>query len=206
MKKRINSIKKHLKINKKLFVFLFVIVLVGIISGTILSLMLNSSDEKLVVTYLQTFFNNLSNLNTKENLINVLFGTLGLSIIVYLLGLSVIGFIIIIFIIFWKSFVLGFSLSSIINIYNLKGVLYAFIYIFPHQLINLLLFILFSGMALVFSFKIITNLTKEKKFDLTGIKKYNNSLIIILITGCLTSLYEVLVMPNILSFILNILK
>lgn len=206
MKKIINKAKNVLKINKKLFVFLLVLVIIGIISGTVLSLMLNDNDQKLVTDYLNSFFSNTNNINTTSTLINTLIMTLGFCILIYLLGISVIGFVIILFMLFGKAFVLGFSLGTIITTYKIKGIIYALIYIFPHHVINLIMFIILSGMALIMSFKIINNITKEKKIDFSGIKKYNYVLLITLGVLLLTSIYEVYAMPNILNLCLNILK
>lgn len=206
MKKIINKAKNALKINKKLFAFLLVLVIIGIISGTVLSLMLNDNDQKLVTDYLNSFFSNTNNINTTNTLINTLIMTLGFCILIYLLGISVIGFVIILFMLFGKAFVLGFSLGTIITTYKMKGIIYALIYIFPHHVINLIMFIILSGMALIMSFKIINNITKEKKIDFSGIKKYNYVLLITLGVLLLTSIYEVYAMPNILNLCLNILK
>ncbi len=206
MKKIINKAKNVLKINKKLFVFLLVLSIVGIVSGTMLSLMLNADDQKLVTEYLNNFFNNTDKVDTTNTLINTLIMTLGFSLLIYLLGISVIGFVVILFMLFGKAFVLGFSLGSIITTYKFKGIVYALIYVFPHHIINLILFIILSGMALIMSFKIINNMTKEKKIDFSGIKKYNYVLLITLGILILTTLYEVYAMPNILNLFLNILK
>lgn len=199
--KIINKIKKTLKINKKLFIFLFVFSLIGIISGSFLSVTINSDEKKIVCDYLNTFFVNLSS-SSKKEFLNILISTLGLTTIIYILGISVIGFIIILFILFGKSFIIGFSIGSFINIYKLKGIIYMFVYIFPHQIINFFLFIIISGMALVISFKIISSLTKEKKIDFKGINKYTKSFIIILIIQFILALYETFLMPKVFSFII----
>ena len=206
MKKLINKAKNVLKINKKLFAFLLTLVIIGVISGATLSLMINAEDQKLVSEYLGNFFNNTSSLDTTNTIINTLIMTIGFSLLIYLLGISVIGFVIILFMLFGKAFVLGFSVGSIITTYKIKGIVYAFIYVFPHHIINLILFIILSGIALVMSFKIINNITKEKKIDFTGIKKYNKVFLITICILLLTSLYEVYIMPKVLSFCITILK
>lgn len=206
MKRTIDKLKNVLRINKKLFVFLIVLVIIGVIAGTVLSLILNNDDQKLVTEYLSNFLGNINKIDTTNTLINTLIMTLGFSILIYLLGISVIGFIVILFMLFGKAFVLGFSLGSIITTYKFKGIIYAFIYIFPHHIINLMLFIILSGLALIMSFKIISSITKEKKIDLSGMKKNNYALLISLVILTLTTIYEVYGMPKLLSLVLNILK
>ena len=171
MKKTLDKLKKYLKINKYLFTFLLCLVVIAIISGTILSLSLNENDNKLVENYLGNFFNNINTLDKKNTLINTLLMTLGFSIVIYLLGLSVIGFIVIIFMLFGKAFVLGFSMGSIIKVYGIKGIIYSIAYIFPHHIINILLYIILSGISLIISFKIINILLKGKD-KMPKLKKY----------------------------------
>lgn len=206
MKKIIDKLKNMLKINKNLFIFLLVLSIVGIISGTVLSLMLNNDDQKLVTEYLGNFFNNTNKLESSKTLINTLIMTLGFSVLIYLLGISVIGFIIILFMLFGKAFVLGFSVGAIIQTYKIKGILYALIYVFPHHIINLMFFIILSAFALVLSFKIIGNITKYKKIDFSGMKRYNTVFLITIITLTITSLYEVAVMPKLCGIVITLLK
>jgi len=200
--KIIDKLRSTLKINKRLFLFLVVFILIGILSGTIFSLILSPSDQRLTEVYLNTFFQNINNFTSKETLLNILITTLGFSFLIYLFGISVIGFVIILFMLFGKAFVLGFTISSIINVFKTKGVIYALLYVFPHHIINLLLLLILSGMALTFSFKIIINLFKEKKIDFSNLKKYNAVLLIVLMFQTINCFYEVLFVPKILSLIL----
>ena len=55
MRKIFNKIKKNLYINKSLFVFLIVFVIIGLLSGSIYALILNEGDKKMVFDYLNTF-------------------------------------------------------------------------------------------------------------------------------------------------------
>lgn len=200
------KIKNILKVKQKLFVFLLVFSLIGILSGSLLSVIINSDEKKIVIDYLNNFLMNINSFSNKETLLNTLFSNLGIIIIIYLLGISVIGFIIILFILFGKSFIMGFSIASFINVYKIKGIIYMFIYIFPHQIINLLLIIVLSAKALTISFKMICNIVKEKKIDMQGINKYTKIFLLILFIVFLLSLYEVYIMPDVFTFILNTVK
>ena len=97
MKKYMDKLRSNIRINKNLFVFLVVIIAVGVASGSIFVTVLNDSDKTMVSDYLNNFFNNLNsnNLNYSGTLINTLIFTLGLVILIWILGISVIGFILI---------------------------------------------------------------------------------------------------------------
>ncbi len=208
MKKYMNIIKNNIRINKNLFVFLAVIVAVGLASGSIFVTFLNSSDKQMVTNYLNDFLNsiNSSKLNYGITLTNTLVFTLGIGLLIWLLGISVIGFIFIILILFVKSFSLGFSLGSIIINFKFKGIILSFIYIVPHHVINMMIYILISSYALVLSYKLINSFMKKTSFDFKNIfQRYNFILMFSLIILSISTLYEVYCMPYLLKILNNVI-
>ena len=204
MRKIFNKIKKNLYINKSLFVFLIVFVIIGLLSGSIYALILNEGDKKMVFDYLNTFFENIKtkNINYDITSFNTIIFTLGLAIVIWLLGISVIGFFIIFFLLFLKSFILGFSVSSIILSFNLKGILIALAYVFPHLIINILIFVLLSGYGLIISFKIIRSFFKNQSLNFKSIfSRYCFVLIFSIFFLSITSLYEIYITPKLLSLL-----
>ena len=209
MKKYMDKFRQNIHINKNLFVFLLVIVIVGVAAGSIFSIIIDSSDKNLVSNFLNDFFNNVysKKLNFNNSFINALIFTVLFGFLIWILGLSVIGFFVILVMLFLKAFILGFSVSSIIINFKLKGVLYSLIYIFPHQVINVLVFMILSGYALIISFKIIRCFTLKKTLDFRNIlNRYVRVLIISIIFLILTSLYEAYVMPKLLNILLSFFK
>ena len=208
MKKYMDELKSNIRINKNLFVFLVVIIAVGVASGSVFVTVLNDSDKTMVSDYLNNFLNNLNsnNLNYNGTLINTLIFTLGLVILIWILGISVIGFILILLFLFIKAFALGFSVGSIIINFNFKGILIALAYVVPHHIINLMIYLLISSYALVLSYRLINSFTKKKSFDFKGI--FNRYLFILgfsLIILLFSALYEVYLAPSLINMIVNIL-
>lgn len=208
MKKYMNIIKSNIRINKNLFVFLVVIVAVGVASGSIFVTFLNSSDKQIVINYLNDFLNsiNSSKLNYGITLTNTLIFTLGIGLLIWLLGISIIGFIFIILILFIKSFSLGFSLGSIIINFKFKGIMLSFLYIVPHHVINMMIYILISSYALILSYKLINSFMKKTAFDFKNIfQRYKFILMFSLIVLSISTLYEVYCMPYLLKFLNNVI-
>ena len=209
MKKYMDKLNRNIRINKNLFVFLLVIVIVGITTGAIFTAIISSSDKELVVSYLNTFFDNIASgkLDYTSSFINALILTVGLAILIWLLGVSVIGFIVVIIILFLKSFVIGFSVGSIIATFKLKGVLMAFVYCFPHHVINILVFMLLSAFALIMSFRIINSITSKKPIDFKHyMNRYLTVLVFSIIILIVTSFYEIYILPEVINFVMNIVK
>lgn len=198
MKKILDKFKSYLIINKKMMLFLFIIVLIGIITGSLFTIFLNVDDKTLIKNSLDLFFNNCINdkLNYFDAFKNSLFSNYFYTIIIWLLGISLIGAVFAVPIAYFKSFILGFTISSIITNYGLKGVIIAILYIFPHLIFNLLIIMFITHYSVILSFKIFKSFFNKGVIDFKFIfKKYFIILIICLMILMLTSLYEGFVIP-----------
>lgn len=209
MKKYMDKLKSNIRINKNLFVFLVVIIAVGVAAGSIFVTLLNDSDKVMVSDYLNNFLNNLKtdNLNYSGTLINTIIFTLGAALLIWLLGISVIGFILILLFLFIKAFSLGFSIGSIIINFNFKGVLIAGAYIVPHHIINMMIYLLISSYALVLSYRLINSFTKKQTFEFKSV--FNRYLFILgfsLIILLISVLYEVYGAPKLINLIVSVLN
>lgn len=202
-----NKIRRLFYINKRGIICILVITIIGIIAGSLFFYLLNGSDKEMVISSIGDFFDNINNINYEMSIKSNLIFNFCLILVIWLLGISIIGIPIILIIYFLKSFSLGFILVSIISKYGFKGVIYAFIYLFPHNVINLLSFALLSIYGVICSFRMVSNFSKDKKIDLSPIfSRYRLVLIICIIISLLCSLYQTFIVPNILKVLLNILK
>ena len=197
--------KLKIKINKKIFVFLFVLMLIGIIAGSIFITILNSSDKELVINHLNEFIDNINNnkLDYFFALKNNLITNISYVILIWLLGISVIGLPIIIIMFFTKCFILGFSVGAILTTFKIKGILVGLIYVFPGQVINLLFLLFLMMYSMSFTFKMIYAILKKKSLDFKLImNKYLKILLIVLGIVILMSLYDTYLMPKLIKLII----
>ena len=209
MKKYLDKLKKNIIVNKKMIIFFGTLIITGIISGSLFGIIIKGDDKTLVSEYINTFFNNINNngINFVSSFTNSIISNLVFIILVWILGISIIGCPITIFMYFSKAFSLGFSLASLIINYNLKGILYALVYIIPSQIFFFLGYTLLMIYSVSLSLKLCISIIKKKNIDFKYIM--NRYLIVLLITVILVligSLFESFVMPYILKFILSILK
>ena len=169
--------------NKKVNLFVIFIVILGIISGSLFLMVLNDNDKSEVINEISTFMTNINtnyinNLNSfKNSLIEgmiLIITNFSYVIIIWILGMSIIGVIFNIFFIYMKSFTIGFSISSFILVYKYKGILSSLVYTIPSQLINILIILILGVYTLLFSkylFKMI--FLKDKTVNLGKFfKKY----------------------------------
>ncbi len=198
MKKIWDKTFKKIHTNKRMLVFLFTLLFMAVLFGSFFATKLSTNDLEEIKSSLDTFFS-----MTKQNKLNPLpafFQSFGanmmFTIAIWILGISVIGAPLMIVLFFMKAFTLGFTIASMIKIYHLKGLLYSLIYIFPHQVINLLVFIFFIMFSMSLSITLFQALLKKKTVDFS--KVMNHYVFILAITiGILiiTSLLEIYLMP-----------
>ena len=206
MNKHLDKLKKRLYFNNNLFVFLFVLILVGVGAGALFSTILNTADKHVVSTYLNNFFTQFSG-DMNISFFNNFVFTLGFAFIIWIFGISVIGILLILPFLFFKAFVLGFGIGSILINYKFKGIIFSLICVVPHRVVNLLIYVLISAYALMISYRMIVSMKDRKSFDF---RLFMNRYLFILFFSffilSITSLYESFVLPYFMKFIVNLLK
>ena len=208
MKKIMDKLFNIVKFDKRYVMFCLILVILGIISGSLFIIILNNSDKSLVIEYIEAFINSIK--NNELNYIGILKNTLIINYLIIII-ISIIGFSyflvpINILILFYKSFVIGFSLSSFIITYKIKGLLLSITYIFPHLIINILLFSLLIAFTLKLSIKMINYIIKKKEVNMRlYFNKYLYTTLFIFIIITLTSFYESFIAPYLLKLLTNII-
>ena len=202
-----DKLKNIFKVNNRVFVFLLCIAILGILFGSILPIFLNVDDKRMVSEYLLSFSSYIkSNFDFLMFLKNGLLSDSLFLIIIWLLGVSIIGVPIILLLFFYKCFVIGFSMSSIIINYGFKGILFSFIYIFPHRVISVFLYIVLSSFSLLFSIKLLFFILRKTDFNIrVSFRKYLCVFLICFFVDFLMVLYESFVNPHLLRFVFNLL-
>lgn len=207
--KLISKFKNRLKVDKELSLFLIILLIIGIISGSIFASILNNSDKILISEHLNTFLTSIENNNLdyitsfKNNITSELLFT----IIIWLLGISIIGLPIIIIMYFSTNFILGFTVGSIITTFKIKGCLFALIYVFPSEILKTLSQILLVMYSMSFSFKLFYSVIKKKNIDFKiMINKYLIILAICISVNIITSLYNTFLLPKIIKSIITFIR
>lgn len=188
---------KNMVMKQKLLNILIISSFISIIIGIFYLLFISKSNKNLVLNTLNNFFNTIktNKLNYQSGLFNS-FSSNTLTIIsIWLIGISIVGIPIVIIILLFKAFILGFSISSLIYFYNFKGIILALIYIIP-QVINLVTIIILSFFSITFSknlFKMFF-LKRTINFKLLT-NKYLKILGLSLVVMLLSTIIEVFIVP-----------
>lgn len=192
--------------NKRMLVFLFTLLFMAVLFGSFFATKLGQNDLNEIKTSLESFFT----MTKQDQLqpIQAFFQTFGanisFAIAIWILGISVIGAPLMIVLFFMKAFTLGFTIASLIKIYHMKGLLYSFIYVFPHQVINLLVFTFFIMFSMSLSITLFQALIKKKTVDFSKImNRYLFVLVFTIVILIITALLEIYLMPFLFRMVLS---
>ena len=198
MNKIINRTKTHIENEKKKYLFLITVTLIGIISGILFIIFISNKDKLLVKDNIESIINTINNhkLDTFKVFINSLWSNILSLLFIYLLAISIIGMPLIILFLFIKGFTFGFSISSLINTYHFKGILLSLSYLFPHHFILLIIYILLGFYSINFSIRLFRYLFLKENINLLYyFKNLNKILLISFIIVIICSLIETFLSP-----------
>lgn len=202
-----NNIFKLIIPNTRTNIIAFSVFIIGIITGSIFIMVINTNDKSLVVEHITKFFSNVnsSNYSYLDSLKNMLSLNYFYVIVIWVLGLSILGILVNIFLTYLKGFIIGFTTSSLIITYGFKSILAVILYIIPHTLINSLVIIVLTIYSITFSRYLLIQIFQKKDMKTKNfMKKY---LIILLIAVALTlvsSISEVYLFPFLLKLIIKL--
>ena len=136
------------------------------------------------------------------NIITSFFNVFLYILIIWILGISIIGLPISLLIFMFKAFLAGFSISSIIYSFGFKGLLYILIEYFPSGIIYAIVLILVSFYSTQFSYKLFNYLFLKKMVNFKDVMhKYIKIFLISSICSIFLALYNFYVIPILLNLI-----
>ena len=194
--------------SKKINLTVIIILFLGVTSGAIFSNIIDLNDKKLVLDKIQLFISNINNhsINNIQVFKNSILTNFTYSIIIWILGLTIIGVLINIFLLYLKGFIFGFSLSAFILTYNYKGILLSILYTIFGQLLNLVVIIILTIYSIMFTTNFIKQISKSKQ-NINIPKYFKNYTLIFLITIIITiisSISETFLFPTLIKIIIKL--
>ena len=206
--KLVDKLINNIKFDKKYVLFALILVILGVITGSLFIVILNNADKNLVIEYISNFIDNIKNgnINNLDIFKNTLITNYIVILILVIIGFSCFLFSINILILFYKAFIVGFSLSAFILTYGIKGTLFSVFYILPHLIINILIFCLITAFTLKISLSMIKYIIKRKEINMRiYFNKYFSIIILSFIIITITGLYESYIVPYVLKLIVNLI-
>ncbi|SDC37849.1 stage II sporulation protein M [Paenibacillus sp. UNCCL117] len=158
--------KEHLS----LYVFIGVIFITGVVFGAIMVGALSLEQKQEITRYLSNFFSMVDQGELNGDVTASFRDTLALHmkwvLIIWLLGMSVIGLPLILILDFLKGVLIGFTVGYMVGTLSWKGLLFALVSVVPQNLIVIPVFIVCSVTAVAFSVRLVKNRFIHKKGQL----------------------------------------
>lgn len=210
MKEKRIVLLKEIKKNKYKYMFLITIILIGFIMGIIFSNILSYNDHQQISEVLKKYFLGIKNnqdINYLNNFINNFSVNYLYMLAIWIFGLSIIGIILNPFILYLKSFIIGLSSGVIISTYGFIGIIGVILYIFPHVLINLIVYLLLSFYGIKLSINLFKALFLKKNFNSSEfMHKYLVILGLSALILLITTLYETFLADFVMKLFTILLK
>ena len=203
--KILKIIKEHVIHNKKEYLIIFFIFVIGIFSGVFFINNLQEAPKTEITNYLNQFiekFKSLESIDYMALLQNSVMQNSILAIIIWFFGTTVIGIPVVFAIILYRGFCLGYTISLCITIMGLgKGISFVLVTLVLQNLLFIpaILAIAVSGIKLYKS--IVKDKTKENiKLE---ILRHTVFSVIMLIILCISAVIEIFLSTNLLKMVIK---
>ncbi|MBO0995320.1 stage II sporulation protein M [Bacillus sp. SD088] len=153
-----NVITRHFQEHSSLYTFMTVLFLMGVIFGAVMVNSLSAHQKEDLFYYLNQFFGQVGDgqIVPPEELLKLsFFHNVKIAGLIWVLGISIIGFPLIFLLIFLKGVVVGFSIGFLVSQMGWQGLLLSFVSLLPQNLFMIPVLIFISVSSIALSMKII---------------------------------------------------
>ncbi|HBS58289.1 MAG TPA: stage II sporulation protein M [Firmicutes bacterium] len=162
----------YFRVNLVLYFFIIMLFLIGVVLGALAVKTLGEEQKAELITYLKVFFQGLQNnqdtgVTTGSLIRQAIYNNIKAVILIWLLGLTVIGVPVILFVVFTRGFVIGFTVGFLVNEYVLRGVLFAAVAVIPHNIFIIPALIITSVSGISFSLLIVKHKLRPHRINLS---------------------------------------
>lgn len=208
-KRRRNNIKElilnHIYDNIKIYLFVIIIFIIGIILGVVFTNNIAEEQYIEIKDYITNFVNSLKQdytINTTNLLKKTVTNNIILSITMWFIGSTVIGIPIVLGIVIFRGFCIGYTLSSIIAV---LGVQKGLLFIITTMLLQNIIFIPVIICMTISCIKLYKSIMKDKRKENIKIEIVKHTLVslILSIFLILEAFIETYISTNLLMLVIN---
>ncbi len=158
---------KHIQGNLMTYFFVILFFMIGLSSGAFTTKALSQSENRELIDYLENFFKiiDVENIDRFALLKQSLINNLQTGILIWILGITVIGIPIILLLIALRGFIIGFTVGFLIKQMGTKGLAFSVFSVLPQNIFIIPGIIVLGVLAISFSIMLIKNrLNKHKPY------------------------------------------
>jgi stage II sporulation protein M len=201
----------YLRANVVSYFFITLILIIGVVVGAFAVKTLPEDQKSELVNYLSVLFQQLNTTNGYQPadsysvfsalVINNI-KTIGL---IWLLGFTIIGIPFVLFIVFTRGFVIGFTVGFLVDEYIAKGLIFALASVLPHNFIAIPALLVTGVSATSFSFALVKRRMKVKTNLLYESIAYSTICFLMLVLMIVAAGVEAYVSPVFMKLVAGLL-
>lgn len=202
----VSSMRLYTKDNMHLYMFVSILFIMGVVFGALMVNALTLEQKQDLARYLGNFFQTIS--LGGENMVRPsLMQTFGLHfkwiMLLWLLGVSVVGLPLILVLDFLKGLLVGFTVGVLISQYSWKGMLFVLVSVAPQNILIVPVLMICSVAAISFSIYIVKHrfLQKTNGSAAPTFASYTSLALSLIAVLFAVSLFETYVSPIMISWI-----
>ncbi|MEG6585655.1 stage II sporulation protein M [Dendrosporobacter sp. 1207_IL3150] len=200
----------YLKSNIVAYFFIILIFIVGIVVGALAVKTLPDEQKTELISYLRILFNGLTKGTDGVGDISNMLGTVIINnvktiVLMFILGFTVIGIPFVLFMVFTRGFIIGFTVGFLVNEYVMKGLLFALASVLPHNFLAVPAIVITGVSAIAFSLKLIRRKTNGRSNIFSESLIYTGICITMMVVMVIAAVIEVYVSPVFMKLVAGIL-
>jgi len=200
----------YLKTNIVVYFFMILIFVIGVVVGALAVKTLPDEQKTELISYLHIFFTGLTQGNDAitdgGNMIySVMFNNAKTIVLMWILGFTIVGIPFVLFILFTRGFIIGFTVGFLVNEYVMRGLLFALASVLPHNFLAIPAVLVMGVSATKFSLMLL----RRKAYDNINLwyeaMGYSVLCLVILVVMLLSALLEVYISPVFMKLVATLL-
>lgn len=189
---------KFIKRNKLLSILIFLTLLIFII-GLLYPAVVDNNTREIISKNITDLISSIKNNMSFKDFFKLLSSNYTFIIIIWILGISIFGTIIVLILYLFKVFIFGFELSSLIINLKLSNIIFIILYTLPNLLYIAIYFILVL-FSISYSITLFKMIFLHKNYTIRIItKKYIKVLLVSLLLILLLSIINIFITPKLIK-------
>lgn len=200
----------YLRANIVAYFFIILIFTIGVVVGALAVKILPDDQKAELISYLRIFFSGLSKgtqgiSNISSTMLSdVILNNVKTIALMWVLGFTIVGIPFVLFILFTRGFIIGFTVGFLVNEYVMKGLLFALVSVLPHNFFAVPAILITGVSATSFSMMLVRRKTHGKKLLYESLG-YSTLCIIMLVAMLIAALIEVYISPVFMKMVASLL-
>lgn len=210
MKSRIgNVISNNIRENMGVYFTVTLFFSIGLAAGAFTLKAMDNAQKQDLVIYLNRFFQIIKgeNISGGRAFYQSIKNNFQTVFLIWIFGITVVGVPLTLFVTSFRGFILGFTVSFLIQGLGWKGFLCFIASVLPQNIIYVPCILIISALSLRFSLNIFKRKVKRGIMDTikSSILSYTTAVVIIFLIMCIGSIIEAYISPHILKWMSNLM-